>query len=367
MIEYSNQVLAVVGSTTASATVAVAAILSNSTTRVRIHLLSLVFVIGSIFELLAYFGQYGLPTTNTFFSHLVIGSSGILWILTLSAASIAARQLRTFSSLSNDAKMIMIIVSSVSQAAVDIEILKATLWSFITISTLLIALVISTNTGTNVVSACKDLSSNLRSKVPSLRLAALVIGFASIFLPIVLLSTHSATSFHNASPSSQIFPFETQGHQGHSSNNAFSSGVLPNGSDGESHLPMVVKFFGTVSASNPNVKQVVRVWVKGVLDHGRIGNLALVATGVPQPSGFLNLVNSRAIVSLKADHLVGRGKITLVNARAVRGLVKFPRIGGYDFILTTIPNSYNHVEGSLTLIKSRNTDNDSVSGGANLA
>ncbi len=367
MLELSNQTLAALGGLIASTAVAVAATTSKSPSKARIPILSLAYLIGASLEFFTYFLQSGLPTTQNFFPRLLFGSSELLWILILSATSIAAQQSKIFLNLSGKAQTILFTISAISQATADVKTITSAVWMLLSLSTLVFAIATITGTYSKIASLWITLKSRFGLNSLWSRLATLVLVLIVVSIPMYLLSEHSAASFHNASPNSQVLPLEAQGRQGHASDSSFNSGVLPNGPDGESRLPTVLKFYGSASASNPNVKQVVRVWVKGTLDRGHIGNVTLVASGVPQPSGYLNLVNSRAVVALKVDHLLGLGKITLVDSRAVRGVVTFSRLGRFDFILTTIPSSYDHVTGSLTLINSQHGDKDSDADGTNLA
>ncbi len=367
MLELSNQTLTAIGAMTASATVAIAVTTSKSPSKARIPILSMTYLLGATIEFFTYFLHNGLPTTQTFFSQLLFGSSTIVWILMLSATSIAAQQSKSFSNLSRKTKAIVFIISSVSQAMVDIKIVTTTAWLVVALSTIILAVATITGSYSKLASLWRVLQPRFRLNSPWQRFASLALLLAITSMPMYLISKRSTASFHNASSSSQVLPLQAQGRQGHASDTSFNSGILPNGPNGESHLPTVLKFYGVASASNPNVKQVVRVWVKGALDRGHIGKVTLVASGVPQPSGYLNLVNSRATITLKTNHISGHGTITLVDSRAVRGVVTFPRLGRFDFILTTIPSSYNHVKGSLTLINSQHGDHDNDSDGTNLA
>lgn len=105
--------------------------------------------------------------------------------------------------------------------------------------------------------------------------------------------------------------------------------------------------------TNPNIHQVVNVTMHGYLDKSHVGHITVEARGIPQPSGYLNLVNSRAVLALRSSHLRAIGYVTLVNARAIRGALVFPhKLGKFDFILTTNPTSYDRLVGTLTLIHS---------------
>lgn len=157
--------------------------------------------------------------------------------------------------------------------------------------------------------------------------------------------------------SSSALSLQHQSRSGGSSDSSFASGILPNRGDGTT-VPTVLAFQGLTVVGNPNMHQVLRLRLQGALDKGRIGAINIVANGVPQPDGFLNLTGSRAMVHLYAHHRVGVGTLNLVSARVMRGTLAFSRSLHYDFILTTNPTSYNHLQGRLTLISLENDSGD---------
>jgi hypothetical protein len=343
--------------------------LSQVASKVRMRVLKTLFTLGTTFELLSYFERRGLPNTHTLLAHLVTGSLAIVWLMVIAGAAIVVQYPSQSTPLSADTLRLIFYSSAISQVVVDQIVIGLQPLLLLPVTPIALAVL------NRKIPKLNNIWSTILPKIRTRRtlsgryLAGAALAFVAILaVPSYLLNSQVTVTYHNASSlNSQILPLQPQGRQGSSSDSAFRSGILPNGPDGENRLPMVLRFYGSASASNPNIKQVVRVWVKGSLDHGRIGAVTIAASGVPQPSGYLDLVNSRALVSLRFDHLLGRGKVTLVNARALRGVLAFPRIGRFDFILTTIPSSYSHVQGSLTLISSQHGDSDTDADGANIA
>lgn len=177
---------------------------------------------------------------------------------------------------------------------------------------------------------------------PALVAILVIVSFAGAFRSQIsgLMATQTSSS---------ILSLQHQSRSGSSSDRSFTSGILPNRGDGAT-VPTVLAFQGLTVVGNPNMHQVLRLRLEGSLDRGRIGAISIIANGVPQPDGFLNLTGSRAMVRLYAHHRVGVGALNLVSARVMRGTIAFSSSLHYDFILTTDPTRYNHLQGRLTLI-----------------